>query len=68
MKSYIDTNRLYRDNVNRKVSGVCAGVAKHFGQEPWLVRVLTVACFVFLPVPTALAYVLGVLLIPSKDY
>ena len=68
MKSFVDSNRLYRDTAHRKVSGVCAGIAKHFAQEPWLVRVAAIACFVFMPVPTALAYVLGVLLIPSKDY
>lgn len=66
MKSYFDTNRLYRDNVRRKISGVCAGVANHFDQPTWAVRVLAVAAFIFAPVPAAIAYLLAVLLIPAK--
>ena len=66
MKSYFDTNRLYRDEAQRKISGVCAGVAKHFELPVWAIRVLTVGAFIFAPVPVAIAYVLAVLLIPTK--
>ena len=66
MKSYIDTNRIYRDNIRRKVSGVCAGVANHFRLPVWGVRVAAIAAFIFAPVPVALAYALAVLLLPTK--
>lgn len=33
---------LYRDPVNGKVSGVCAGFANFFGLEVWLVRILVI--------------------------
>ena len=66
MKSYFDTNRLYRDNIRRKISGVCAGVANHFEQPVWAVRVLAIVAFFFAPVPVAIAYALAVLLIPTK--
>ncbi|USD66302.1 envelope stress response membrane protein PspC [Vibrio sp. SCSIO 43136] len=33
---------LYRDTQNRKIAGVCAGVADYFGIETWFVRVLAV--------------------------
>ncbi len=36
---------LYRDPVNGKIGGVCAGVADYFGMEVWLVRILTVTAF-----------------------
>lgn len=36
---------LYRDPVNGKIGGVCAGVADYFGVEIWLVRILTVTAF-----------------------
>ena len=36
---------LYRDPVNGKFGGVCAGVADYFGMEIWLVRILTVTAF-----------------------
>ena len=66
MRKYLDTNRLYKDNVRRKVSGVCAGIASHFRQPVWMVRVATLALFLFFPVPIAVAYLLGVLLIPNR--
>ncbi len=33
---------LYRDPVNGKLAGVCAGVANYFGIETWLVRIIAV--------------------------
>lgn len=68
MKSVFDTQRIYKDTARRMVSGVCAGVARYFGQEPWLVRGLAIAAFLFVPVAVALAYVLGVVLLPSRNY
>ncbi|KXF82195.1 envelope stress response membrane protein PspC [Enterovibrio coralii] len=34
---------LYRDPVNGKIGGVCAGVADYLGIETWVVRIFTVA-------------------------
>lgn len=36
---------LYRDPVNGKLGGVCAGLAEYFGMETWLVRILAVSAF-----------------------
>lgn len=33
---------LYRDPVNGKLTGVCAGLADYFGLEVWLVRILVI--------------------------
>jgi len=65
MKDYLNTHQLYRDTVRAKVSGVCAGLGKHFNVDAWVVRVATIALFIFMPVPVAIAYVLGVVLIPT---
>ncbi len=65
MRDYLNTNQLYRDTVNGKVSGVCAGLAKHFNLDAWIVRIAAIAAFIFIPVPVAIAYVLGVVLIPT---
>lgn len=35
--------QLYRDPVNGKISGVCAGIANYFGAEIWLVRIFVVS-------------------------
>lgn len=66
MRPHINVNRLYRDERRRKVSGVCAGIAKHFDVEPWIPRVAALVSFCFMPIPTAIAYVLAVLLIPIR--
>ena len=34
---------LYRDPVNGKLSGVCAGIANFFGAEVWLIRILVIS-------------------------
>ncbi len=34
---------LYRDPINGKLTGVCAGVANYFNIEIWLVRILVVS-------------------------
>lgn len=34
---------LYRDTVNGKLTGVCAGLANYFSLEVWLVRILVIS-------------------------
>jgi phage shock protein PspC (stress-responsive transcriptional regulator) len=63
MKTILNHHRFFRDAANAKVSGVCAGLAKQFDVNPWLVRGGAIFCFVLLPVATALAYVLAILLL-----
>jgi phage shock protein PspC (stress-responsive transcriptional regulator) len=63
MKSVLNDRRFFRDAAKAKIAGVCAGLAKHLDINPWLVRAGAVVCFVLLPVATALAYVLAILLL-----
>ncbi|MEZ8138402.1 PspC domain-containing protein, partial [Vibrio splendidus] len=37
------SRELYRDPINGKLSGVCAGLANYFGLEVWLVRILVIS-------------------------
>lgn len=46
--------QLYRDYSNRRIAGVCAGIAEYFGIETWLVRILTVTGFFLLAGPFVL--------------
>jgi phage shock protein PspC (stress-responsive transcriptional regulator) len=66
MRQYFDLNRLHRDIDNGKVSGVCAGLAAHWDQPRWLIRVAALVCLIALPMPTAVAYIMAVLLIPKR--
>lgn len=58
-------SRLYRDNRNRVILGVCAGIADYFGINPWAVRVLAIIGLVIFTPPTIIAYVLLALLLPK---
>lgn len=37
------SRELYRDPINGKLSGVCAGLANYLGLEVWLVRILVIS-------------------------
>ncbi len=66
MRDYFDVNRLYKDNLNRKISGVCAGLAKYWSVPTLLIRVVAIVCLITLPMVTAVAYVMATLLLPSR--
>ncbi len=61
--------QLYRDPVNGKLTGVCAGIANYFGAEIWLVRILVVSAALlggsFL---VMLAYVAFTLMLEKQPY
>ncbi len=39
----MNRRELYRDPVNGKLTGVCAGLANYFALEVWLVRILVIS-------------------------
>ena len=39
----MNKRKLYRDTTNGKISGVCAGLANHFGTKTWLIRTLVIS-------------------------
>lgn len=48
--------RLYRDPARQKIGGVCAGVARYYGVEPWVVRCIAVTGLLFFPTIVFPAY------------
>jgi phage shock protein C len=42
MGTVAQTRRLYRSRTNRKLAGVCGGLAQYFNTDATLIRVLTV--------------------------
>jgi phage shock protein PspC (stress-responsive transcriptional regulator) len=60
-----DVNRLSRPRDNRRIAGVCAGLARRFGMRPGLVRLLfVVSCL--LPGPQILIYLVLWAMMPSE--
>lgn len=39
----MSSRELYRDPVNGKIGGVCAGLANYFNLEVWVVRILVIS-------------------------
>lgn len=59
--------KLMRSRMDRKIGGVCAGLAQYLDLDTSLVRILwffiTLACGIF---PGVVAYVLGWIIIPEE--
>lgn len=61
-------NPITKDLVNRKVSGVCAGIARHYNLPANLVRVAVIVFACFVPTLAIMGYVLAVLFMPDRQY
>jgi phage shock protein C len=60
--------KLYRSLNDRKISGVCGGLAKYFSVDSTLVRLLfIVVAFTPFIFPIIVSYIAGTILIPEGD-
>lgn len=57
--------KLYRSNQNKKLCGVCGGIAQYFGIDPTVIRLIWVA-FTCLGGSGLLAYILCAFIIPEE--
>ncbi len=48
--------KLYRDPERERIVGVCAGIARYYGVEPWVVRCIAVTGLLFFPTIVFPAY------------
>jgi phage shock protein PspC (stress-responsive transcriptional regulator) len=39
----VTTKRLYRSRIERKIAGVCGGLAEYFGIDPTIIRIIWLA-------------------------
>jgi phage shock protein PspC (stress-responsive transcriptional regulator) len=56
---------LRKDILHKKLTGVCAGVAKYYDLPRIAVRIAAVGALILLPVATGVAYVVASVLLPS---
>ncbi|WP_293645573.1 envelope stress response membrane protein PspC [Thiolapillus sp.] len=59
-------NRFYRDTENRKIAGVCAGIADYFSWDVNVVRGLTVLSAIMFTFVTVGLYVFAAMFLPEK--
>ncbi len=64
-QAYGEPKRLRRSRSNRKIAGVCAGVANYLELDPTLVRVVWLLC-VLLGGTGVLAYLIGWIVMPEE--
>ncbi len=61
----MSTKRLYKSISDRKIAGVCGGIAEYLDIDPVIIRLICVAS-VFAGGLGILAYILGCIIIPEK--
>jgi phage shock protein PspC (stress-responsive transcriptional regulator) len=67
-KEYSINRRLSKDSVHKKLTGVCAGIAKHYELPRLAVRLAAIAALIMIPVATGVAYVVATVLLPENRY
>ena len=59
--------KLYKDQKNKKICGVCSGIAKYFNVDPTLVRLCAVGLSLVTAVLTGIvAYAVCAIVIPEE--
>lgn len=58
--------KLYRSRTDRKISGVCGGLAKYFDIDPVIVRVIAVVS-IFVTGVSIIAYIVMALVVPLEN-
>lgn len=59
------TKKLYRSRSDRRIAGVCGGLAAYFNIDPTLIRLLFVLGLLFVG-GTLLAYIILMVVIPEE--
>lgn len=57
--------RLYRLRDDRKIAGVCSGIAEYFGIDPTIVRLLWLIA-IFCAGGGLIAYLIAIIIVPLK--
>ncbi|MDO6426255.1 PspC domain-containing protein [Thalassotalea sp. 1_MG-2023] len=64
-RQYTHKSTLSKDQLYKKVSGVCAGIARHYQFPRWGVRIAAIVSLFAFPVVTAVAYICATILLPN---
>ena len=57
--------KLYKSNTDKKIDGVCAGIAEYLGIDPTVIRLLWVFATLFVGAGI-LAYIIAAIVMPRK--
>jgi phage shock protein C len=59
-------NRWYCNKADRKIAGVCSGLARAYGHNTTLIRCIAVLAFLALPAVMFVAYIGAALILPNR--
>lgn len=60
--------KLFRSNTDKRLCGVCGGIAEYFELDPTIIRLLWVVLTLFSTVfPGVLAYIICALVVPKQN-
>ena len=68
-RSYVQLSckKLYRSKKNRKIAGVCGGIAEFIKIDPSLVRIIVIVLMIITGIlPVFISYIIGSIIIPIK--
>ena len=58
--------RLYKNNLDRKIFGVCSGLAEYFDCDPTIVRLIAVVLAIFTCSLAFWVYIIAAIVMPNK--
>lgn len=68
MKSQYIKRTLSKDYANRKLSGVCAGIATHYDLPTWGVRAGAIVLGLTFTGAAVIGYLLATVILPTRHY
>ena len=60
------SRRLYRDAKDGKILGICAGVARYYGLETWVVRCVAVTALIFFNWMAFVSYIVAYFILDAR--
>lgn len=63
----MENKKLYRSQTNRKVCGVCGGIAEYFNLDPTIVRLAVILATCFSWGSGILAYFIAAVVMPDEN-
>ncbi len=66
MSNQLKERKLYKSRHDRKICGVCGGLAEYFGIDSTVVRLIAVV-LLFTPIPTFIIYLIFAIVMPYND-
>lgn len=65
-REYSVKKTLKKDVIHKKLSGVCAGIAKYYELPRLVIRIAAIAALIMFPLAAGVAYVVAAILLPTK--